>query len=758
LFITNAAITDPIQQSAINGLVTSLKGYGIWSKMKALYPFVGGTASQHKYNLRNPLDTDAAFRLVFNGGWVHSSTGALPNGTNAFADSYFIPNANTALNSFAMSMYSRTNTTGLFVDLGGNGAAGTGITYVFNYHNDQQFSVINSGVSYTTNANTNSLGLFSYSRTAATIVKNYKNGVLKATGVIASTSNNLGKLYVGATNGNGTATFYSNRSLGFAHMGDGLTDAETTNLYTAVQTFQTKLLRQVGVPIVSDSDAQAFLNAAVIENVTQANAVNTLVTDLKGYGIWSKMKALYPFVGGTASQHKFNLKNPLDTDAAFRLTFNGGWTHSSTGAKPNGTNAYANSFFNPSLHNIANSSHLSYYSRTTYVDAVGVAEMGCFTAGGAQRNAIFASINGTSYCVPNNNNEFIVSFVSTGVGFYVASRTSATAIMGQRNSTQYTNTATTARINNIISLGASSGPTAGSYGSYSPRESAFASIGDGLSATEAANYYTAVQAFQVSLNRQVGVPIVSDSDAQAFLNAAVITNTTQATAVNTLVTDLKGYGIWTKMKALYPFVGGTASSHKFNLKNPLDTDAAYRLTFNGGITHASTGVKGNGTNSYYQTFLNPSTVFSPASGGSQFIYNRNNTDIGNDIGSFQSTVNYRMFITVRSSSTLYAGSLSNAYYQQTITDSRGFFGVTREPNAPNFYSILNTTSFSTTDAYQEPNSPIVGLAFNIDNGNITAYCDREQAMACIADGLTVAEAQNLRLANLAFQTTLSRNV
>jgi hypothetical protein len=259
----------------------------------------------------------------------------------------------------------------------------------------------------------------------------------------------------------------------------------------------------VGTP-AGDADALAFISAATITDATQKRAIETLVVDLKGYGIWTKMKALYPFVGGTAAQHKFNLKNPLDTDAAFRLVFNGGWTHSSTGAKPNGTNAWANSFFNPSLHNIANSSHMSYYSRTLFADTItNACEMGCFTAGGAQRNLIFASGNGTSYCVPNNNNEFIVSFLSNGVGFYLASRTSSTAIMGQRNSTQYTNTATTARINNIISLGASSGPSAGLYGSYSPRESGLTSMGDGLTNTEAANYYTAVQTFQTSLNRQV---------------------------------------------------------------------------------------------------------------------------------------------------------------------------------------------------------------------------------------------------------------
>jgi len=38
---------------------------------------------------------------------------------------------------------------------------------------------------------------------------------------------------------------------------------------------------------------------------------------------------------------------------------------------------------------------------------------------------------------------------------------------------------------------------------FSAKETAFSSIGDGLTDTQAANYYTAVQAFQTSLSRQV---------------------------------------------------------------------------------------------------------------------------------------------------------------------------------------------------------------------------------------------------------------
>ncbi len=114
----------------------------------------------------------------------------------------------------------------------------------------------------------------------------------------------------------------------------------------------------------------------------------------------------------------------------------------------------------------------------------------------------------------------------------------------------------------------------------------------------------------------------TDADAQAFITAAGITNPTQQSAINTLVVDLKGYNIWTKMKALYPFVGGTAATHKWNLKDPRDLDAAFRLVFYGGWTHSSTGITGNSINTEALTKLIPSTSLSTTSGSLGF-YLRN---------------------------------------------------------------------------------------------------------------------------------------
>jgi hypothetical protein len=116
-----------------------------------------------------------------------------------------------------------------------------------------------------------------------------------------------------------------------------------------------------------DADAVAFLAAAGITDATITSAICTLVTTMKADGTWAKCNAIYPMVGGTATTHKFNLKNPVDTNAAFRLSFVGGWTHSANGALPNGTNAYANTFLTPSTTLTLLNTHLSFYSRTSAI-------------------------------------------------------------------------------------------------------------------------------------------------------------------------------------------------------------------------------------------------------------------------------------------------------------------------------------------------------------------------------------------------------
>ena len=114
----------------------------------------------------------------------------------------------------------------------------------------------------------------------------------------------------------------------------------------------------------------AFFQAAGVLNLTQRSAIYQLVSDLQGYSIWDKMKAIYPFVGQSniSSSFSYNLK---DT-STFRGTFFGGWNFSSTGATPDGSTGYMNTGFNPNGLITSTNAHLSFYQ----ANASGIGDRG----------------------------------------------------------------------------------------------------------------------------------------------------------------------------------------------------------------------------------------------------------------------------------------------------------------------------------------------------------------------------------------------
>ena len=489
--------TDLTILGALNTLESDMATYGLTAKMKALYPMVGGTAAKHKYNFMDARDLDAAYRLVFTGGWTHSSTGAKPNGTNAYADTKLTPSSVLTQDNTHISYYSRDNISASCVDMGCRGTVGgTADLSLYNYSGTYYSDQYNTGGGRASSANADTRGFITGSRTTSAIHKLFRNGTqigstnTGASGNLSFVTVSIALAALGTTLG-----FYSPREIAIASIGDGLTDAEAANFYTAVQTFQTTLARQVGVPIVSDSDAQAFLNAAVITDTTQASAVNTLVTGLKADGLWTKMAAIYPMVGGTATAHSYNLKNT----AAYQLTFNGGWTHSSTGALPNGTNAYADTSFN--VNTYKDNNHLSYYIRTNLdevrVDAGLIGSIG-------QYFDVESRISNVGY-FGNHIAAVNVNFaVTDSRGLWLNTRTTSTLQKVYKNGTsQGSNTASgTTAINGNIYLGARNVVGTGAN-LYSTKQTAFASIGDGLDDTDAANLYTRVQTYQTALSRNV---------------------------------------------------------------------------------------------------------------------------------------------------------------------------------------------------------------------------------------------------------------
>ena len=250
-FINAAGITDTTQKSAINKLITDFKSANIWTKMKAIYPFVGGSAFSHKFNAKDPGDLDSAYRLQFNGGWTHSNIGALPNGTNGYADTYYNALSNIIDTSSHLSVYNTTAN-----------AIGTSRIYMGAISTLNSFTALTWGSGGTKEVGTigglgadyaGNLSAFAGHKIINTNgsrnARYFKNGIFQQSVLQTSNVPNI-NIYIGAANEEDnilppSPNFFQDVNLAFASIGDGLTDAEATAFYNAVQTFQTTLNRQV---------------------------------------------------------------------------------------------------------------------------------------------------------------------------------------------------------------------------------------------------------------------------------------------------------------------------------------------------------------------------------------------------------------------------------------------------------------------------------------------------------------------------------
>lgn len=245
-----------------------------------------------------------------------------------------------------------------------------------------------------------------------------------------------------------------------------------------------------------------------------------------------------------------------------------------------------------------------------------------------------------------------------------------------------------------------------------------------------------------------------DPDAEAFLTAAGITDATITLAIDTLVKDLKNYGIWTKAYVIYPFVGGTASSHKYNLKDPRDLDGAFRAVFSGGVTHNSAGVTGNAINGWYDTKFGTS-ILNLAAGAGIFLFSGNEIDTGVDLSNFAGAPNNAIQMSIRAGNTFYSRCNSIPSDTTVNTTSTGFYGVNREPgDSSGYFNTLRTTEIFKSQTYTATSATIYGFVNGPFGG---AYGARNHQTAVIASGLNATERANLRTALTAFNVTnLSR--
>jgi hypothetical protein len=243
-----------------------------------------------------------------------------------------------------------------------------------------------------------------------------------------------------------------------------------------------------------DADAVAFFGRVTTAggslSATEKAAVNTLVVDMKAAGIWSAMKAIYPMVGASAAACAQNLKS-----SSFTGSFSSGWTFASTGVTPNGTSAYMDSNFNANTNYSLTSFSFGGYSSTT------VSSSGYHGASVVPYLMhSFKSFNFVEFFTPGPTT---YDQVAGGVlGMVQANYVGTTSKLFTNNTLGASNTGTVPSLPNLnMYIGAIN--SSGSPFVYDNHLVSYYYYADGLTNTQASDHYTAVQAFQTTLSRNV---------------------------------------------------------------------------------------------------------------------------------------------------------------------------------------------------------------------------------------------------------------
>lgn len=234
---------DGTHRRATKYFISNCKKYGIWNKIIAYWPIMVGTAANHKLNMKDPRDTDSAFRLTFFGNLSHSPTG-MKGVSGGYADTHVIPSANLLLNDCHLCFYARTAGSLSSIEMGSAAAGGPYTLLQLKYTNSWFYGDVNQttedGV-----LNPFPVGFHLATRTASNVKKLMIEGKVLLNGVAVSTGLNSRSMFLMCQNNNGTAGFFTTRECAGAGVGYGLTVTEAFIFSQIVKGTNTILGRNV---------------------------------------------------------------------------------------------------------------------------------------------------------------------------------------------------------------------------------------------------------------------------------------------------------------------------------------------------------------------------------------------------------------------------------------------------------------------------------------------------------------------------------
>lgn len=226
-------------------------------------------------------------------------------------------------------------------------------------------------------------------------------------------------------------------------------------------------------------------------------------------------------------------------------------------------------------------------------------------------------------------------------------------------------------------------------------------------------------------------------------------SSTVLTSLNTLITDLKAAGVYTGFDGLWvPMLndaGLVSTTGAINYISP----SANQWTFPVAPSYTTSGVKGNGTDQYVDTNLNPSTATNFTLNNASFGYYQYVGGTGTNYTIGHASGSNDVMLNATSSSTAVRISGGNLTAGNPATNNTAeYYAVDRQTSSD--VKVYNGTSVHTTTATstsrQNEDFTILRAAFGYSSAGIS--------MVFVGRSFSTAEHANIRTAILAHKTRL----
>ena len=251
--------------------------------------------------------------------------------------------------------------------------------------------------------------------------------------------------------------------------------------------------------------------------------------------------------------------------------------------------------------------------------------------------------------------------------------------------------------------------------------------------------------------------IATPNDGTATIYTGV-TGSQLWTLVNNLISGLKTNNLLAKLFYYHLFLGGTALTQKYNLK---DT-TAFPLTWYGGWVHDNKGALGNGANTYADTGFVASANKDVNSNGLSIVIGTDNVPQQTNViemGAHNSgTQSSTIIIRDNNSERLFKARMNGSNVDALNYDARGVYTAVRIDSTTSL-TIKNSvekSSWNSGGTLPTINTFIGNISFQTNDPYVPGYSNQRFQGALEHAGLTLTETQTLHSLIDTFEAGLGR--